>query len=653
MRISRKFFWLFWLCPQLVWSQINTDRVLLMGRNALHYEDYVLSIRYFNQVIDAKPFLSEPYFFRGLAKFYLEDFTGAEVDCTKAIEINPFIPRNYELKGLCQINLKDFQGAVSSYDKLLEIEPMNKNAWHNWVLCQIELKDFAEAKRGLGQMARFWAKDPDVYITKAQVALLEKDTTECLVQVDNALKLNAYMEKAWAIQALVSYDRGDYKAAESALDKAIRQNPREAGYYINRALARYNQANLRGAMSDYDAALDYDPKNYLAHFNRGLLRAQVGDDNRAIDDFNFVLELEPDNMIALFNRALMLNNTGDYRGAIQDISAVLKEYPDFLAGYQYRAQIRRKIGDIAGAERDEFVVLKAQMEQGNPKKKKTAATRKQSSRNIDDYNKLVEADTKEVEETYANVYRGKVQDKTVEARPLPLFVLSYYQAADGLNKQNVYNRVLDRWNRARKQQRPLVLTTKEESLDDAHIASHFASIDSCSRSLSADHGTVETLFVRAVDYYLVQDFAAALQDLNRLIERDSSFALAYFVRAQVLYKQSYGLTEGKSKQSISLSMASALGDMDKVIELQPDFACAYYNKGVLLMESGQYTSAIEAYSRALLLDSRFSEAFYNRGLAYIQNGEYEKGVNDLSRAGELGMYTAYNLIKKYSSQVPK
>ena len=32
-------------------AQINTDQVLRIGRNALYFEDYVLSIQYFNQVI--------------------------------------------------------------------------------------------------------------------------------------------------------------------------------------------------------------------------------------------------------------------------------------------------------------------------------------------------------------------------------------------------------------------------------------------------------------------------------------------------------------------------------------------------------------------------------------------------------------------------
>ena len=51
----------------LLWSafavaQYNIDRLLIIGRNALYFEDYVLSIQYFNQAINAKPYLYEPWF---------------------------------------------------------------------------------------------------------------------------------------------------------------------------------------------------------------------------------------------------------------------------------------------------------------------------------------------------------------------------------------------------------------------------------------------------------------------------------------------------------------------------------------------------------------------------------------------------------------
>ena len=38
-------------------AQYNTDRLMTSGEIALHYEDYVLSIQYFNKVISLKPYL--------------------------------------------------------------------------------------------------------------------------------------------------------------------------------------------------------------------------------------------------------------------------------------------------------------------------------------------------------------------------------------------------------------------------------------------------------------------------------------------------------------------------------------------------------------------------------------------------------------------
>ena len=79
-------------------AQINTDQVMNIGRNALYFEDYILSIQYFNQVIKAKPYLADPYFYRAIAKLELEDYIGAEEDCSLAIERNPFIIDAYQVR---------------------------------------------------------------------------------------------------------------------------------------------------------------------------------------------------------------------------------------------------------------------------------------------------------------------------------------------------------------------------------------------------------------------------------------------------------------------------------------------------------------------------------------------------------------------------
>ena len=46
--MRRIFIFLLFL-PLAVSAQFNTDRLLMVGRSAIYYEDYVLSIQYFNQ----------------------------------------------------------------------------------------------------------------------------------------------------------------------------------------------------------------------------------------------------------------------------------------------------------------------------------------------------------------------------------------------------------------------------------------------------------------------------------------------------------------------------------------------------------------------------------------------------------------------------
>ena len=90
-----------------------------------------------------------------------------------------------------------------------------------------------------------------------------------------------------------------------------------------------------------------------------------------------------------------------------------------------------------------------------------------------------------------------------------------------------------------------------------------------------------------------------------------------------------------------------LRDYDQVTRLQPDFAFAYYNKANILCAQQSWQDAIKNYTKAIAFDGDFAEAYFNRGLTYVYIGETEKGLSDLSKAGELGIYQAYNLILRF------
>ena len=124
---------LFFFSVVAVRSQYKVDRLIVTGKVAMHYEDYVLSIQYFNQAINQKPYLWEPWQLRAISKYYLEDWVGAEADASKAIELNPYITSLYDLRGISRIHQKKYHDAISDYSRAIELEPGNKGFWYKYL----------------------------------------------------------------------------------------------------------------------------------------------------------------------------------------------------------------------------------------------------------------------------------------------------------------------------------------------------------------------------------------------------------------------------------------------------------------------------------------------------------------------------------------
>ena len=645
----RRIFIFLAVLPLLVQAQFNTDRLVMIGRSALYYEDYVLSIQYFNQAISQKPWLYEPWFFRGVAKFYLDDFRGAENDCSEAIERNPYVTSAYELRGLCRINQKRFADAVLDYDRALRYDPENQSLWHNRILCLIQEKAYDRALAQIDTMTSRWSKYARAYAMQAEVYLLQKDTTKAVKSLDKSLELDPYDGGIWAERAVISLARQNWKEGEEYLTKSIHLMPKHPGNYINRAMARYNQNNLRGAMADYDTALDFDPNNFLGHYNRGLLRAQVGDDNRGIEDFDFVLKLEPDNLMALFNRALLLEQTGNLRAAIRDYSKVIEEYPNFWFGLQHRAACNRRLGNTKQAELDEFRILKAQMDKryGHQPRLSKKQMRKRSDEDLEKYNQLVVADEQEVEHEYKSDYRGRVQNRKAEMAWLPMYGLTFVKPQSEVRQELPYENSVDVFNQT-SASRKMFVSCDQSTLNEERMRETFAFIDTLSTAIDNSKTTVKVvpmLILRAVAYSNIQNFDNAIDDLSIAIQIDSTSSLAYWQRAVCQAKiNEFNASQGTN---IDLKSANVLGDLSDAIRLAPKNAFLCYNRGNLYAMRNDYQRAIDDYTRAIELDNHLAEAWYNRGLARIHAKNISDGIADLSKAGELGLYQAYSVIKKY------
>lgn len=680
-------------------AQINTDQVMNIGRNALYFEDYILSIQYFNQVIKAKPYLADPYFYRAIAKLELEDYKGAEEDCSMAIERNPFIVDAYQVRGIARQTLKDYKGAIADYEAGLQQMPQHRVFLMNKAVSECEIGEYGKADSTYTRLLSIYPGYANGYLGRAQLRMEQHDTVAAMADIDKSISISKNIPGAYVMRAEINMDYNkDFKAALADMDEAIKLEPHFSGYFINRAFMKYNLDDYFGAMADYDYALQLDPTSMAAHFNRGLLRTEVGDNNKAIDDFSYVLRSDPGNMAARYNRALLYSETGQYRDAIADFDAVLETYPDFDAVLFARSECKRKMGDMAGGEQDYNRALELSRENKERQKenendetlaqggdgKQAEETRKESPEAVmNKFNTLLTVENdNEIKPKYENRTRGRIQDFNYHIDLEPMFFLSYYDRSDNVVENTYYIKEVTDLNSLRLLPFMLLLTNSQFRLYEDQIEAHFRSIEYYNGLLATSSARSIDYFARAMDFMMVKNPAGAIDDFTRAIELSPDFSLAYMGRSYARYMQmqidetgdetgagstdvhSVGnITPGKQalpggnvgglptlgERKASVAMQQIIEDLDRVIKLSPRNVYAMFNKGNIYMRMQDLTAAISCYTEAINIKPDFGEAYYNRGLVYLRLGNKDKGIEDLSKAGELGILPSYNVLKRMTN----
>lgn len=664
------------LCiPAAANAQVNAEQVLFIGRNVLSMEDYMLSIQYFNQAIKAKPYLSDPYFFRALAKLYLEDFKGAEEDCTAAIERNKFKTESYKVRGFARQNLGKDSLAIMDYDTGLNYNPEDKYFLFYKAVAQTQMKKYEEGEQTFEKLLRLYPQFEDGYTSRGRLRILEGDTVGAFADLDKALSISKNIVNAHLLRAQLKAEQKKWEEALENMDAAIRLEPQEADFYVNRAYLRYNADDYFGAMSDYNYTLELQPYNEAAMFNRALLRYEVRDFKRAAEDFKGVLKMDPDNFHALYNLGLVDMEMGENREALQYLDKITKRYPRFHPAYYAKAEVFRNMGDMRAAMQqvhigDQLVEKYVKDPERNPLDRPTIAHGKTHT-GLDDavaldedetevmnrFNQLVTVSGKSATASlsYNEKVKGRVQDRNLQVEMESEYLLSFAGGNESLRNVSNYFRELDDFNQRNYVPDKIFLEQKSAASTDQETLSRLFSRAGYYEELRAGgHSRPADLLALGVVLANLRNYTEALTVLDTLVSHSPDFALAYMARGGVrqaslgisLSADDTELAQQLKQREQLRRMQLAVADYDKALKLNPRLMFAWFNKGNLFSETEDYTSALQCYTEAIGIDPSFGPAYYNRGLAYLHTGNKRMAFADLSKAGELGVIPSYNLLKR-------
>lgn len=635
-------------------AQVNLPHFVRKGRIALYNNNYTEAVKHFNEVISRKANPFEEYFYRGIAKYNLGDYLGAEHDFSMTLDIHPFYSRAFHYRGITYAALMEKGKAIEDLNKALELDPYNSEALASRGGVFLQMKQYQKALNDFNEALMIDGDVASVYLRRAIVQKELENYVKALEDCSMAIEKKMFYKEAYAQRGLIKYEMGWFEKALSDFNHALKIDNENAEYYYFRALTRYQLNDLEGTLADYGKALEINPSSALTYYNRAILYSQIKDYEKAIKDYERVAALNPNNILTYFNRAHLYYELEDYKASIDDYTKAIEIFPQFARAYLMRAQAYQKTGQMEEARHDRRKgnqLIAMHDDNQNSAGNRTAW--------IDStyFQKIIEFESGFRK---ANIGPGKADKEAAPIEPLRNFRYSLVPH-DFINTEKNRDVFISEFNEEEKYDVKIMLTTISPKMNKKRLDELYKRIDSL---ISRSAPDPKLYLIHGIISQELQNYSSAVSSYNLALMADENFYPALINRAYALYEmKQQNQNSNQELENVSLGRNSevrpnqpeqdyseVLDDLSDAVSARNDNAIAWYNKGNTELMLQDFTKAMYSYSMALNNNTKLAEAYYNRGLTLIYLQDKHRGCIDLSRAGEAGIEKAYKVIQKYCKE---
>jgi len=195
-------------------------------------------------------------------------------------------------------------------------------------------------------------KLPIVYLKRGYAELLKEDYNSAINDMNETIKMNPTLDKAYFGRGVCHFEQKDFKAAEEDMKKFIEKDKTTPMAYNYLGGCRFMQQDFKGALENYDMVVKLDPKFPDIYTNRGMMKHYLNDLKGAVADYDKALTIDPDNATAYNNRGGAKLNQGDSKSALEDFNKAISLKKDYADAYDNRGKAKINLGDKTGACED-------------------------------------------------------------------------------------------------------------------------------------------------------------------------------------------------------------------------------------------------------------------------------------------------------------
>ena len=607
------------------------------GRYEISKGRYASAIELLNRSIEQNKFNSEAFFLRGIAKYELEDFIGAEKDFGKSLELNPKNHEAFLYRGVCRSQQLNYKDAFADFNQAIKLHDDDWRTYSNRSLASLQLDRYVDVIADCNKVINLKKETSHTYLIRGEAKSGLEMYNVAIEDFERAMKLDSTSMRPVLHRGIAHARLERYEEAIADFEKAMELDTENKLPIFHRAAAYSEMGKQKEALKDLNDVLNVFPDNAIVLFNRAMILADMKRTSEALLDYNRVVKLSPNNILGFYNRANLLYNKKDYRGALADYNKAIELFPEFIEAHENRAK-------VYGFLKDERAYEAAMIELSDIKQMLSMSDEDVKFEQNIRLLKLTELKG-EFEPVQQEI--GKIQHQKVDVRVLPFYRISAFPETD----RNIS--VYDGFNKPFYNMGVIAFITEKEEPNKA--------ADELLKTLSQRPTAEPSVLIRLASLYAIKDdYESAYTKVNLCLSSDDKQVGCYFARAALFqaeveyHKDEFEVLTGSlnvvdsayQAQTESL-LARAEMDYRKVIELDKEMSFAHFNLAHVLVSSERYEEAETEFGLAASANGNFIEANYNRGLIRILLGKISKGCEDLSLAGELGLTDSYNIIKRY------
>ncbi|PKQ43764.1 tetratricopeptide repeat protein [Confluentibacter flavum] len=307
--------------PLLSFGQAN--KLLRQGLKSTNFNE---QIELFTQVIELEPKNLDAYFYRGLAKYNLGEYTGAILDYTNVIFYKPDADTYYN-RGNSKFALEDYAGAKEDYTKALELNKGLIDAIYNLALTNVYLGEFKEAIIDFDKITNLFPGDANAYNQKGMAYMELKNYKEAFNNFANSILLNPN-SNAFYTRGIALLSINYYKEAQSDFYKAIELDRNNLPCYFYIGVTHLFLGEFVPAVTAFTESIKFDGLDFDAYLGLAMTQYKANDKTQAKINFqkakNIISPIAPDDdSIEVFSNTYWYKNQSFYFNDIfKELSAL-------------------------------------------------------------------------------------------------------------------------------------------------------------------------------------------------------------------------------------------------------------------------------------------------------------------------------------------